>query len=135
FKTLDKARDATALDLLAINDFGDISANAITEYFADEANIKLVDNLISKGFVFAEKPERLGVFSGMTVVLTGSLEGYKRSAAFKEIEERGGEVADSISSRVNLVIAGSDAGSKLAKANKLNIKIIDEAAFSEMLKD
>ncbi len=133
FKTLNRIRAATAQEILAINDFGEISANAITEYFANEGNVRLIDSLLSKGFEFESKPLSEGVFSGKVVVLTGSLERYKRSAAAKEIEERGGEVADSISSRVNLVVAGSDAGSKLDKARKLNIEVIDEAAFIELL--
>ncbi|HRR90115.1 MAG TPA: NAD-dependent DNA ligase LigA, partial [Eubacteriales bacterium] len=68
-----------------------------------------------------------------TVVLTGSLETYKRSEAEKLISERGGEVADSVSKSVNLVIAGPGAGSKLDKAKKLGIEVIDEAEFLKLL--
>lgn len=133
FKTLENVRGATKEEILTINDFGEISAQAITDYFSDPKNIRLVDSLVDKDFQFEQKPQREGIFSGKIVVLTGALEHYKRSAAAKEIEERGGEVADSISARVNLVVAGSDAGSKLAKAEKLGIQIIDESAFLEML--
>lgn len=133
FKTLDALREATPMDILAINDFGEISAQAITDYFKDNANCELVESLLSKGFEFQRKIQKEGVFSGKIVVLTGSLDSFKRSAAAKIIEEKGGEVADSISARVNLVVAGSDAGSKLLKAEKLNIEIIDEAKFLELV--
>ena len=79
-----------------------------------------------------EKKE--GVFSGRTVVITGTLSSYKRSAAQEEIRKRGGNVADSVSKQVDLVVVGEDAGSKLEKAKKLGIEIIDEARFLELLK-
>lgn len=74
-----------------------------------------------------------GVFSGKKVVLTGSLKGYKRSEAAKLIEERGGEIAATVSKAVNLVVAGQDAGAKLDKANALGIEIIDESEFVSLL--
>ena len=71
--------------------------------------------------------------AGLTFVLTGSLKKYPRSEAKKLIEERGGEVADSVSKTVNLVVAGEEAGSKLAKAQKAGIEIIDEEEFERRL--
>ncbi len=133
FKTLDAVRNATALDFLALDDFGDIMAASVTDFFADETNRTLVDDLLSFGFRFTVAEKTDGVFSGYIVVLTGALTAYKRSEAAKEIVKRGGEVSDSVSSRVNLVVAGEDAGSKLAKATKLGIKIITESEFVEML--
>ncbi len=73
------------------------------------------------------------MFAGQFVVLTGTLENYKRSEAGKLIEERGGECQSSVTAKTTLVIAGEAAGSKLDKAKKLGIKIIDEATFTEML--
>ena len=70
---------------------------------------------------------------GKTVVLTGSLQKYKRGEAEKLIEENGGRTAKSVSRQVNLVIAGEEAGSKLDKAVKLGIEVIGEAEFLEML--
>ncbi len=134
FKTLDVLRASTTEEVLSVDDFGVISAQSVTDYFADSKNVALIDALLEKGFEFERKKLREGVFSGRIVVLTGALESFKRSAAAKEIENRGGEVADSVSARVNLVVAGSDAGSKLAKAEKLGIQIIDEKAFIEMLR-
>ena len=73
-------------------------------------------------------------FEGMTFVLTGTLPTLKRSEATKIIEERGGNVSSSVSKNTNYVLAGEEAGSKLEKAKKLNINIIDEATFLNMMK-
>ena len=78
-----------------------------------------------------EKKE--GVFSGESVVLTGTLSSFKRSEAQKLIEERGGVCQSSVTAKTTLVLAGEEAGSKLEKAKKLGIKIIDEETFKQML--
>ena len=78
-----------------------------------------------------EKKE--GIFLGESVVLTGTLEHFKRSEAQKLIEERGGVCQSSVTAKTTLVIAGSEAGSKLQKAQKLGVKIIDEETFKQML--
>ena len=80
-----------------------------------------------------EADRKSGVFDGMRVVLTGSLPTLKRGEATALIEDSGGEVAASVSKTVDLVVAGADAGSKLEKAQKLGIKIIDEDEFRKML--
>ena len=89
----------------------------------------VVNKLIEAGITFISEEKTEGVFSGKNVVLTGSLSSYKRSAAAAEIVARGGKVADSVSSSVNLVVVGSDPGSKLTKAQKLGIEIWDEERF------
>ena len=80
-----------------------------------------------------EAEKKSGVFDGMRIVLTGSLPTYKRGEATALIENNGGEVASSVSKTVDMVLAGEDAGSKLDKAKKLGIKIIDENEFVAML--
>ena len=92
-----------------------------------------MQKLLDCGIEFEEKEEKQGVFSGMKIVLTGSLPTYKRGEATKLIEDNGGEVASSVSKSVNLVLAGDDAGSKLEKAQKLGIEIIDEEEFKRRL--
>ncbi len=134
FETLEKVSVATVSDIITLDDFGQIMAENVCRFFADEKNIECVKNLINAGISFVAEEKKEGVFSGKNVVLTGSLSSFKRSAAAKEIVERGGKVADSVSSSVNLVVVGEDAGSKLAKAQKLGIEIWDEATFLEMLK-
>ncbi len=133
FETLDNVRRATEDELLNLDDFGQILARNVVEFFADEANAQLVDELLKRGINIKLEEKREGVFSGKTVVLTGSLTRFKRSAAAALIVERGGKVADSVSKNVNLVIVGADAGSKLQKAQKLGIEIWDEAAFAKVL--
>ena len=80
-----------------------------------------------------EKKE--GIFSGEAVVLTGTLSEFKRSEAQKIIEEKGGVCQSSVTAKTTLVLAGEEAGSKLAKAQKLGIRIIDEATFKKMIEE
>ena len=129
FGTLLNVANATVFDIMEIEDFGQIMAENVTNFFMDEANADLVKKLLDAGITFVAEEKKEGVFSGKTVVLTGSLASYKRSAAAAEIIERGGKVADNVSSSVNLVVVGTDAGSKLAKAQKLGIEIWDEERF------
>lgn len=130
FEALEKAnRDA----LTAVDGIGEILADNIVSYFADEDNLRLIADLFASGVTVREAEKKSGVFEGMRVVLTGSLPTYKRGEATALIEENGGEVAPSVSKTVDLVLAGSDAGSKLEKAQKLGIRIIDEEEFKRML--
>lgn len=133
FKTLDGIMSATQEELLEVDGIGDILAKNITDYFADENNRDYVHRLLACGVVIEEAKRAEGVFSGMRVVLTGSLPTYKRGEATVLIEQNGGEVAASVSRTVDIVLAGEDAGSKLEKAQKLGIKIIDEAEFKRLL--
>ena len=133
FGTLEAARTAKEEELLALDDFGDVMAKNVIAFWNDPLRAAEVDRLIAAGITFEQKERTEGAFSGKKVVLTGSLARFTRSEAKKLIEERGGEVADGVSAKVNLVIAGEAAGSKLEKAKKLGIEIIDEQKFVEML--
>jgi len=134
FGTLDKIMSASADELSLLPDFGEIMSQSVVEYFANESNQKQIQELLDIGIEFEQKPDKSkGVFSGKTVVLTGSLERLKRSAAAELITARGGEVADSVSKTVNLIVCGADAGSKLDKAKKLGIEVIDEQEFLRLL--
>ncbi|MFI3229743.1 MAG: NAD-dependent DNA ligase LigA [Bacillota bacterium] len=134
FGTLEALKNATVEDVVAIDDFGAIMAENVVNYFADETKTAVIDKLLTNGVtIVAEVQSTEGVFSGKIVVLTGVLESYKRGAASQIITNMGGKMADSISKKVNLVVAGSDAGSKLAKAEKLNIEVIDESQFLAMI--
>ena len=120
-------------DLLAVDGIGEILACNIADYFADPENIAALDALFEVGVTVTEADRKSGAFDGMRVVLTGSLPTLKRGEATALIEDNGGEVAASVSKTVDLVVAGADAGSKLEKAQKLGIKIIDEDEFRKML--
>ncbi|MCM1042949.1 MAG: NAD-dependent DNA ligase LigA [Corallococcus sp.] len=134
FKNIDAIAKADIETLSAVDQIGDVVAQSIADYFADCDNVRMIAQLKEIGIdpQYAEK-SNTGVFSGKKVVLTGSLETLTRSQASQYIAESGGEVASGISKSVNLVIAGRDAGSKLAKAQALAIEIIDEQQFLQML--
>ncbi len=135
FQSMENLQKATLEELISMENIGEITANAILAYFADEKNVDELASLESAGVKptwSTEKKE--GIFSGESVVLTGTLSGYKRSEAQKLIEERGGVCQSSVTAKTTLVLAGEEAGSKLAKAQKLGIKIISEEEFSQMIK-
>ncbi|MEG2084102.1 MAG: NAD-dependent DNA ligase LigA [Clostridia bacterium] len=133
FDTIDKLKSATKEEILQVADFGEVMADCVVNYFHNDVKMAQLQALLQ--FISVKKvEEKTGSFNGLTVVLTGSLQNYKRSQAKEIIENLGGEVAESISKTVNLVVAGEEAGSKLEKAQKLGIKIIDEQTFLEMIK-
>lgn len=133
FQSLEKLMEANTQTLLALDDFGQIMADNVVGFFADDKNIDLINKLLEAGVTIKVEEKKEGIFSGKVVVLTGSLSTFKRSQAAKIIEEQGGKVNDTVSKSVNLVIAGKDAGSKLAKAQKLEIEIWDEGQFINAL--
>lgn len=133
FGTIESLVSATKEDLTAVDGIGDVLADNIVGYFKDEENLQELQDLYNAGVTVRAEEKKEGVFSGKRIVLTGSLPTYKRGEATRMIEENGGEVAASVSKTVDMVLAGSDAGSKLEKAQKLGIEIIDEERFKEML--
>ena len=134
FKTMRNLCAATYDDLIALENVGEITANAILEYFKDEENLAELNALEEVGVAPTWSDEKKeGIFSGESVVLTGTLSSFKRSEAQKLIEERGGVCQSSVTAKTTLVLAGEEAGSKLDKAKKLNIRIIDEAEFKKLL--
>lgn len=135
FKSLDGLKSATALELFAVKDIGEVTAQAVSEYFANEENLAEIETLLSLGIKFTE--ENLSASDkllGQKIVLTGTLPTLKRADASKLIEQNGGEVMSSVSKLTTMVLAGEEAGSKLDKAKALGIKIIDENEFLSMLK-
>ncbi len=135
FKSMENLSSASAEELLALEDIGEITAEAIVNWFKDEKNVKEIDALFAVGVkpTTVEKPVISSIFAGQLVVLTGTLQNFKRSQAQKIIEENGGECQSSVTAKTTLVIAGEAAGSKLDKAQKLGIKIIDEAEFENLI--
>ncbi|MBQ9713883.1 MAG: NAD-dependent DNA ligase LigA [Clostridia bacterium] len=134
FKSVEGIKSATAEELVAMENVGEITANSIAAYFRDENNLAELEALKAAGVtpVWSEE-KREGIFSGESVVLTGTLSGFKRSEAQKLIEERGGVCQSAVTAKTTLVLAGEEAGSKLVKAQKLGIRIIDEATFKQMI--
>ena len=135
FGSIESLRAATEEELVNLNDIGEITARAIVGWFGDSYNANEVDALL-KEVRIKERANAVasGIFAGQSVVLTGSLADFTRSQAQKIIEENGGVCQSAVTSKTTLVIAGEAAGSKLAKAEKLGIKVIDEEQFKAMLK-
>ena len=136
FKSMENLKNATAEELISLENVGDITANAIVAYFADETNLAELSALENAGVAPTWSEEKKeGIFSGESVVLTGTLSSFKRSEAQKIIENMGGVCQSSVTAKTTLVLAGEEAGSKLDKAKKLGIKIIDEATFKQMIEN
>jgi DNA ligase (NAD+) len=132
YETVDALMEATEADLTNIHEIGDKMAQSIVAYFRDEASKSLINRLKEVGVNMAYKGKKVqvavgdSVFAGKTVVLTGKLEQLTRNEAKEQIEALGGIVTGSVSKKTDLVIAGEDAGSKLAKAERLGIEVWDE---------
>ena len=124
----------TAEQLIAIEDIGEVTAANVVGYFADEENRAELARLKAAGVTptVRVRPAE-GVFAGENVVLTGGLSSMSRPEAQKKIEALGGTAQSSVSRKTTLVIAGTDAGSKLEKARALGIRVIGEAEFLAML--
>ena len=128
FGTLDALEKATLEELTAMADIGDIVAGSIVEYFSFPENLRMIDRLLAAGVQPQEsRPAREGVFSGLTIVVTGTLPTLGRKEAEELIRSRGGKAAGSVSKKTAFVVAGEAAGSKLTKAQDLGIEVIDEA--------
>jgi DNA ligase (NAD+) len=133
YGTLEALRQASLESLLEIPEIGEVVGRDIVDFFHDETIALSVDSLLNSGVSPRPYQERSGSFSGMTVVLTGTLTRYTREEAKALIEARGGMVASSISRKTNLVVAGEKAGSKLSKASDMGIRVIGEQEFAELL--
>lgn len=129
FGTLDNLRSAHKEQLLQVKDIGEIVACSILDFFAEEHNNQVIDELIDLGVSYpaiAAKNLYHPEVTGKTYVITGSFINYKRDDIKAILEEFGAKVANSVSKKTNFVIVGSDAGSKLDKANELEIALLDE---------
>lgn len=134
FADLDSLIAADEDVLTGIPDIGAITASFITEWFANPQSMHLVGRLRDAGVSFASKEERKdNRFAGMTFVLTGTLQHYTRDEAAAIIESYGGKASSSVSKKTSFVLAGENAGSKLAKAEGLGIRIISEQEFDSMI--
>jgi DNA ligase (NAD+) len=140
FGSMEKLASASKDELMAINEIGDKMADSIVSFFEQEEASELIQELVAAGVNMEYKgvrpvsPEESdSVFAGKTIVLTGKLERLTRNEAKEKIEALGGNVAGSVSKKTHLVIAGEDAGSKLAKARELGIEVWDEEKLLEVL--
>jgi DNA ligase (NAD+) len=136
FGSVDKLAAATQEEIVEVEGIGPERAEAIAEWFSDKENRRLVEELKKLGLQFeageAERPVE-GPLTGSTYVITGTLEGFSRDEARRALEAKGAKVADSVSKKTTGVVAGESPGSKLAKAEKLGVPVLDEAALKKLL--
>jgi DNA ligase (NAD+) len=136
FGSLEALSKATVTELDDVPEIGLTVAESVRDWFDDEGNSELCKRLEAAGV--RTKMERTSepndeTFAGKLFVLTGTLAAYTRDEARAAIESRGGRVTSSVSKKTDYVVAGEEAGSKLDKAKELGVKVIDEAAFKELL--
>jgi DNA ligase (NAD+) len=135
-RNLDRIVAATTDELAAIEGIGPIIGASVQTFFATEANRRLVERLRTAGLNF-EGPGAVDVpqvLAGMSVVVTGTLEGWSREEAEEAIQARGGKAPGSVSKKTTAIIVGSDPGAaKLAKAQDVGVPVLDEVAFGRLL--
>ena len=140
FKSIDALINANEEEITEIHEIGESISKSVKKFFSDAHNKKIIDELKKAGlkFSFADvKSEDVkdNFFKDKTFVLTGSLSSFSRDEASEKIIRFGGNVTSSVSSKTDYVLAGEKAGSKLDKANKLGIKIIDEKEFQKRINE
>lgn len=134
FGTMENLETASREELLSIDGFGEIMADAVVQFFSIEQSRALIADLKAAGVNMQSQKEIVDTrFQGKTFVLTGTLPTMTRSEASAIIESFKGKTASSVSKKTDYVLAGEDAGSKLRKAQDLGITIISEAEFKEMI--
>lgn len=134
FGTLERCLAATYDELCAIEDFGDVTAQCVLNFFSHPQNIELCRRLTEAGLVTVAVAKKADdTLGGKTFVLTGTLPTMTRDEASALIKEHGGKLSGSVSKKTSYVVAGEDAGSKLQKARDLGVTVIDEAELLKML--
>ena len=136
FGSLEACMNATAEKLCSLQDFGQITADCVVNFFSHEPNRALCRRLTEAGLIVEplQRP-RDDFFAGLTFVLTGTLPTMTRDEASEKIKMAGGKTAGSVSSKTSFVVAGEAAGSKLTKANQLGVPVIDEETLLRMLEN
>jgi DNA ligase (NAD+) len=134
FGSVKKIKEAKLEEIDSILDIGPVVAKSIYEWFSDKDNIKFLEKLEKKLKIISQKASfKSQKLSGKTFVLTGSLESMTRDQAKEKIRELGGDIAGSVSSNTDYVVAGSEPGSKAERAEKLGVKIISEKEFLKII--
>lgn len=137
FGSLDALKQASAEQLQEVDDIGPVVAHFVEEFFQQEINLQIVDQILAAG-VNWEQEQAKSVselpLNGKTYVLTGTLESMSRSEGKERLQALGAKVSGSVSAKTDCVIAGPGAGSKLKKAQELGIEVLDEDQFVDLLK-
>jgi DNA ligase (NAD+) len=143
FGSLDAIRAATREQLAEVEGVGGIIADSLIEWFGVDWHLEIVERWTAAGVQFATRGhpgpgasiDGGGVLAGLTIVATGSLDGFTREGAQEAIIAAGGKAASSVSKKTDFVAAGPGAGSKLAKAEELGIRVLDAAQFAVLVTD
>ncbi len=136
FGSLENLEQAAEEELLNIREIGPQVAGSIVTFFRNLENIAVIERMLAAGVEPAREEKKTGGrFAGKTFVFTGSLSRFTRDDAKRMVENEGGHAAGSVSRKTDYVVAGEEAGSKLAKARDLGVKILDEEEFLRMLED
>ena len=136
YDDIDKLAEATEEELVDINAIGPIIAKSVSEFFKNESSKAIIEKLRTARVKLKSDQVKIsgaGPWVGKTFVVTGALDNYSRDQAHSLIKELGGSAASSVSKKTNYLLAGANAGSKLTKAQSLEIPVIDEATFTQML--
>lgn len=134
FESLNDIINASIEDLSQIDGIGDKIANGIYEFFRDEKNIKMIEEFKTLDFKFENVMQnKTNEFEGQTFVLTGTLNSMTRDEAGDKIKMKGGKTSSSVSKKTSYVIAGANPGSKLDKAEKLGVIILNEEDFLKLI--
>ena len=136
FRSMQALMTAAPEDIAAIDGVGPKIAASVHEFFSIKKNVAVVERLREAGVVLeeeVEEPDALQTLAGLTFVLTGTLQNYKRTEAAKLLEAMGAKCTGSVSKKTSYVIAGEAAGSKLTKAEQLGVPVLDESALVQIL--
>src|SRR3984957_38280 len=135
FGDMQKIADASAEELMEVGEVGPKVAEGVREFFSESANRKLIDHLREVGVNMKEQRKALidTRFAGLTFVFTGTLANHSREEAQALAVAHGAKIGGSVSKKTSYVVVGEDAGSKLAKAEALKVKILTEAEFEKLL--
>jgi len=135
FRSIEALAQASVDDLTKVQDVGPIVAGRIVEFFSEERNQKVVAKLEQAGVKLEEDADARssGPLSGQIFVLTGGLEAWSRDETARRIEDLGGKVASSVSKKTDYLVVGENPGTKLAKAESLDVKLLDEEGLVKLL--
>ena len=136
FRSIKVLKETSFEDMESVMEIGPVIAESLKSFLDQEANMRDIENLSNSGIV-VEDPEaarkEVGVLAGKQFVLTGTLSKFSRDEAKKKIESLGGRVTSAVSTKTDYIVVGKDAGSKLTKAKKIEITVLDEKEFQKLI--
>ena len=136
FRSIKVLKETSFEDMESVMEIGPVIAESLKSFLDQEANMQDIENLSNSGVVLEDPGaarKEVGVLAGKQFVLTGTLSEFSRDEAKKKIESLGGRVTSAVSTKTDYIVAGKDAGSKLTKAKKIEITVLDEKEFQKLI--